>query len=77
MRHSFASLADDLGYSEPTIGAMLGHAKGTSTTRGYIHKLDPALIAAADKVAGRIADMMDGRTVETGEVIELASARAG
>jgi integrase len=76
LRHSFASLADDFGYSEATIGAMLGHSKGTSTTRGYIHKLDPALIAAADKVAGGIADMMEGRAVESAEVIELAAARA-
>ena len=76
LRHSFASLADDLGYSEATIGAMLGHSKGTSTTRGYIHKLDPALIAAADKVAGRIASMMAGEAVATGEVIALAAARA-
>jgi integrase len=75
LRHSFASLADDLGYSEATIGAMLGHSKGTSTTRGYIHKLDPALIAAADKVAVRIADMMARRDVATGEVVELATAR--
>ena len=73
LRHSFASLADDLGYSEATIGAMLGHSKGTSTTRGYIHKLDPALIAAADKVAARIADMMAGRDVAIGEVVELAA----
>jgi integrase len=76
LRHGFASLADDLGYSEATIGAMLGHSKGTSTTRGYIHKLDPALIAAADKVAGRIAEMMAGRDVATDEVVELSEARA-
>jgi site-specific recombinase XerD len=26
LRHSFASTAGDLGYSDSTIGAMLGHA---------------------------------------------------
>jgi integrase len=70
LRHSFASLADDLGYSEATIGAMLGHSKGTSTTRGYIHKLDPALIAAAETVAERIASVMTGESVATAEVID-------
>jgi hypothetical protein len=38
---------------------MLGHSGG-GTTRGYIHKLDPALIAAADRVAGYIALAMSG-----------------
>jgi integrase len=60
LRHGFASLADDYGYSEATIGAMLGHSKGTSTTRGYIHKLDPALVASADRVSDRIEQMMRG-----------------
>ena len=59
LRHSFASLADDLGYSEATIATMLGHSR-TGTTRGYIHKLDSALIAAADRVAEHIAAAMDG-----------------
>ena len=53
LRHSFASVSDDLGFSEATTGAMLGHA-GSGTTRGYIHKLDPALIAAADRVSAHI-----------------------
>jgi integrase len=60
LRHSFASVADDLGYTEATIGAMLGHSGG-GTTRGYIHKLDPALLAAADRVSQRISDMMQRR----------------
>ena len=54
LRHSFASVAGDLGYSESTIGAMLGHAAGTVTGR-YTHHLDAVLIAAADKVAAEIA----------------------
>lgn len=61
LRHAFASVADDLGYTEATIGAMLGHSGG-GTTRGYIHKLDPALQAAADRVSQRIADMMAVRS---------------
>jgi integrase len=76
LRHAFASVADDIGFTEATIGAMIGHGGSGSTTAGYIAKADPFLIAAADKVAGRIADMMAGRDVATGEVVELAAARA-
>jgi integrase len=45
LRHAYASVASDLGYAEPTIAALLGHATGTTTSR-YIHHLDAALIAA-------------------------------
>lgn len=54
LRSSFASTATDLGYSEPTIAAMLGHSSGTITSR-YVHHLDAVLLAAADKVAIEIA----------------------
>ena len=47
LRHSFSSTAEDLGYSLPTIKALVGHA-GSSVTEGYIHKVDSALLAAAD-----------------------------
>lgn len=57
LRHSFASVANDLGYTEPTIAALLGHSTG-SVTRRYIHHLDIALVAAADRVARRIAEWM-------------------
>jgi integrase len=57
LRHSFASLAADLGLSEPTIASLLGH-KGRSITSRYIHSADAALLAAADMVAGKIAEMM-------------------
>ena len=50
LRHSFASVADDLGFTKPTIGALLGHGNW-DVTGGYIHKLDPALVAAADRVS--------------------------
>ncbi|MEA1831741.1 tyrosine-type recombinase/integrase, partial [Methylobacterium durans] len=54
LRHSFASTAADLGYSDSTIGAMLGHA-GRGVTSRYIHHLDAVLIAAADRVSEAIA----------------------
>ena len=59
LRHSFASVAGDLGYSESTIGALIGH-KGASITSRYIHSADAVLLAAADAVAGRIAALMRG-----------------
>ena len=50
LRHSFASLAADLGYSEPVIAAMVGH-KGRTMTSRYVHSADAVLLAAADAVA--------------------------
>ena len=72
LRHSFASLASDLGYSEPTIAALIGH-KGRTMTSRYVHSADAVLLAAADAVANRIAALMDG---ETGAVVvELENVR--
>lgn len=63
LRHSFASSAGDMEFSELTIAAMLGHAKVSVTSR-YIHKVDAALAAVADRVAGTISAMLDGREAE-------------
>jgi integrase len=60
LRHSFASVAGDLGYAEATIAALLGHASGTVTGR-YTHVLDAVLIAAADHVAATVQGYMTGR----------------
>jgi integrase len=57
LRHSFASLAADLGYSEPTIAALVGHS-GRSTTSRYVHSADVVLLAAADAVAGHTKGLM-------------------
>jgi integrase len=62
LRHSFASLAADLGYSEPTIAALVGHT-GRSVTSRYVHSADKVLLAAADDVADKTAELMgEGRT---------------
>jgi integrase len=74
LRHSFASLAADLGYSEPTIGALIGH-KGHSVTSRYVHSADAVLLAAADAVANRTAELM-GETPSTAKVVELRKASA-
>jgi integrase len=57
LRHSFASLAGDLGYSEPTIAALIGH-KGHTITSRYMHAADAVLLAAADAVADRALALM-------------------
>ena len=57
LRHGFASIADELGYTESTVAALLGHAKG-SVTSGYIHHLDAVLVAAADRVSAEVAASM-------------------
>lgn len=53
LRHSFASVAADLDFSDSTIGAMLGHS-GSGITSRYTHRLDSVLVAAADKIAAEI-----------------------
>ncbi len=57
LRHSLASIAADLGYSELTIGALLGHRKASVTSQ-YAHHADSVLLAAADAVADRTATLM-------------------
>jgi integrase len=71
LRHSFSSTADDLGYSLPTIKALVGHARAGVTER-YIHKIDSALLAAADRIARHIDDTMTGR--KSNRVISLRKA---
>jgi integrase len=57
LRHSFASVAGDLGFTESTIAALLGHSASSVTSR-YVHHLDKVLIEGADKVAAEIQVMM-------------------
>ena len=57
LRHAFASIAADLGYSDLTIAALLGHRARTVTSR-YARTADPVLLAAADAIANRIRDLM-------------------
>jgi len=63
LRHSFASLAADLGYSEPVIAALVGH-QGRSTTSRYLHSADAVLLAAADAVANQTANLMGDTRLE-------------
>jgi integrase len=57
LRHSFASLAADMGFSDNTIASLLGHSRGSITSR-YLHGSDKALIAATDSVANETMRLM-------------------
>ena len=74
LRHSYASIAADLGFSELTIAALLGHRKASVTAR-YAHHADAVLLQAADAVADRVAELM-GDARPAGVVVDLR-LRAG
>jgi len=63
LRHTYASLAGDLGFSELTIAALLGHS-ARGVTQRYVH-IDEALRMTADRVADEMADLLDGRATPT------------
>ncbi|MBO0332616.1 integrase arm-type DNA-binding domain-containing protein [Sneathiella sp. CAU 1612] len=69
LRHAFASTAANLGMTEITIAAMLGHSSGTVTGR-YIHQVDTALVAAADQTAAQISSLMSNAK-RTADVLEF------
>jgi integrase len=73
LRHSFASLAGDIGYSQPTIATLVGH-KGHSVTSRYMHAADAVLLAAADAVANRTAELM-GEERLGADVVPLRATR--
>ena len=56
-RHAFASIANSMGISENTIGALLGHANGSITAK-YISPIDSHLLAEANKAAGEVFNLM-------------------
>jgi integrase len=74
LRHSFSSTAEDLGFSIPTIKALMGHA-GSTVTEGYIHKIDTALVSAANRIAQHIETAMTGKKSE--RTVTLKSAPVG
>jgi integrase len=69
LRHSYASVAVDLGLSELTIASLLGHRKASVTSK-YAHHADATLLAAADQIADRIVTLMGDAKSES-KVIEL------
>jgi integrase len=74
LRHSFASEAADLGYSELTIAVLLGHRKASITSK-YVHGADAVLLAAADAVA-RSSEEKLGFAQPEGKVVPLPKRSA-
>jgi integrase len=56
LRHSFASLAGDMGLPDHTISRMLGHSQKSMTSR-YIH-MEKAVIDASNAVAAETLRLM-------------------
>ncbi len=72
LRHSFASIAGDLGYSDATIASLVGH-KGRTITSRYVHAADAVLLSAVDAVSNRTAQLLgDARS---GKVIAAKFGR--
>ena len=68
LRHTFAAVAAELGFSELTIAGLLGHHAPGITAR-YAHLPDRALLVAADQVSSRLASLLDG--TRTAQVVGL------
>jgi integrase len=63
LRHTYASVAGELGFSELTIKALLGHA-ARGVTQRYVH-IDEAVRLAADRVSAEIDRLLEGTSVPT------------
>ncbi len=74
LRHTFASVAGDLGFSELTIAALLGHA-ARGVTQRYVH-IDEALRVAADRISSEIAAQLDGRAAKIQHALPVLAATA-
>src|SRR3546814_11989741 len=69
-------MANDLGFTEITIAALLGHASGSITSR-YVHTLDSALIIASDTVSGYIQALTEGAELSfTHSALDRSSRKA-
>lgn len=75
LRHSFASVAAELGFSELTIAGLIGHSTGGVTAR-YAHVPDSALLSAADAVSQRIADALADKK-DALQIVQLKVVRRG
>lgn len=70
LRHTFASHAAALNYSQLTIAGLLGHKMPGMTAR-YVTLPDSSLVAAADRVSQHIADALDGKQNAKEKVVQI------
>jgi integrase len=75
LRHAFGSVAASTGMGLPIIGKMLGHTQAATTLR-YAHLAPDPVKAAAETVAGKIADAMQGSMTNAGKVVLIARSRS-
>lgn len=75
LRHSFATVAAELEYSELTIAGLLGHTQKGVTQR-YAHRVDRALSAAAERVSSVVLARMEGM-VSDSTMVRLATFGEG
>lgn len=71
LRHTFGSVAGDLGFSALTIAALLGHA-AQSVTQGYVH-IDEALRLAVTRISDTIAGLLEEGAREAMTSIAVAA----
>jgi integrase len=71
LRHTFASVAGDLGFSDVTIATLLGHGK-RGVTQGYVH-IDEGSRHAVEVASAKIAALLDGKAKSI-RPMELARA---
>lgn len=64
LRHTFASIAATMDFSELTIAGLLGHGNHTVTSR-YARVADRSLVMAANLVSDCISRALAGEVVET------------
>jgi len=74
LRHAYASAAHELGLSELTIKALLGHAR-LGVTSGYIARLDSVLLETAEKVSRYIEEAMVGEGRKVVRLDQIMSSR--
>ncbi len=74
LRHSFASVALELEYSELTIAGLLGHRSSSITSR-YAHHVDRSLVSAADAISNVIAARLFGSEMLEEKVISISEYR--
>lgn len=70
LRHTFGSVAGDLGFSELTIRALLGHA-AQSVTQDHAH-IDEALKLAVTRTCEEIASLLDDEVLSEQEERQAA-----
>ena len=74
LRHSFASLGADMGFTEFSLAGLLGHRLGSVTNR-YSHNVDTSLIHTADKISLRIENALNGNLEQENNVLEFRGVR--